>query len=110
LQNFRVFGHIQRHKEFDREVNIGPAINEVGIRIPGGFESLPHGDVMDAPSIFPELQTAKEIRSEEGNLRFTHWSLDGGSTSTKVGSHVFGNSRVQDHHLVLWRPGNAERI
>jgi hypothetical protein len=31
----------QRHEEFDREVNVGLAVNDVGIKITGSFESLP---------------------------------------------------------------------
>jgi hypothetical protein len=110
LKDFRVFSNLQWHKEFDREVNIWPAVDQVGIKIARSFESLPHGDIMDAPSVLPELQTLKEVGGEEGNLSFTHEPLDWGSSSVKISPHMIRDARVQNHSLILRWLGQAERV
>jgi hypothetical protein len=110
LKDFGISSDLQWHEEFDREVNVGPTVHRVGIEIAGSLKGLPHGDVMDAPSVLPELQAAKEVGGEEGNLSFTHEPLNGGPSAVKVSPHMIRDARVQNHSLILRWLGQAERV
>jgi hypothetical protein len=110
LEDFGIFRDLQWHEEFDREVNVGPAVNQVSIEIARSFKGLPHGDVVDAPSVLPELQTAEEVGGEEGDLGFAHEPLNGGSSAAKVSPHMIRDARVQNHSLILRWLGQAERV